>query len=152
MTLDDATKEKYCNIYRDFTKPWTSGAIPDWGKAAEECGRFLADDVVWINSPPIPKVEGKKACIACAAADYTSFLSIVQVIQAIWCTDDGWVNVIVNSAPTAYNADKSKIVAILEPGMNRIHINGEGKIDQVYYYWDTSKIMPQVMSTADDNA
>jgi hypothetical protein len=77
---------------------------------------------------------------------------MVHVIEAIWCTDDGWVNVIMNAASTAYNADKSKIVAALQPGMDRVHINGEGKIDQIYFYWDTSKIMPQLMSTADDNA
>jgi hypothetical protein len=96
-------------------------------------------------------VEGKVAFIA-GAADWASFVSMVHVIEAIWCTDDGWVNVIMNAASTAYNADKSKIVASLEPGMIRAHINGEGKIDQVDFYWDTSKLMPQVWSTADDNA
>jgi hypothetical protein len=151
MTFDDATKEKYGEIYRGFTKSWTSGAIPDWEKAIEESARFVADDVVWINSPPLPKVEGKEAFIA-TGASWAPFLSIVHVTQAIWCTDDGWVNVIFNAALTAYNADKSKIVASLQPCMNRVHINGEGKIDQIYSYWDTSKIIPQLMSTADDSA
>jgi hypothetical protein len=151
MTLDDATKEKYCDIYRDFAKSWTTGAVPDWDKAVEECARFVTDDIVWIHPPPLPKVEGKKAFLA-MGADWTSFLAIVHDIQGIWCTDDGWVNVFYNLAWTAYNADKSKIVAGLEPGMGRVHINDEGKIDQIYYYWDTSKIMPQVMSTANDNA
>jgi hypothetical protein len=151
MPPDDATKEKYCNIYRGFTKSWTSGAVPDWDKATAESARFVADDIV-INHPAlIPKVEGKAAFIA-AGADWASFLAIDHVIQAIWVTDDGWVNVIVTAASTAYNADKSKIVAALEPGMVRVHINDEGKIDLVYYYWDTSKLTPQVMSTADDGA
>jgi hypothetical protein len=96
-------------------------------------------------------VEGKAAFIA-MGADWSSFLAIVHVIQAIWVTDDSWVNVILTAASTAYNADKSKIVAALEPGMARVHINGEGKIDLVYMHWDTSKLMPQVMSTAADNA
>jgi hypothetical protein len=150
MTLDDATKEKYCDIYRGFTKSWTSGAVPDWDKAALESSHFVAADIVWNNPPPLPKVEGKKAFIA-MGGDWASFLSIVHVIQAIWCTDDSWVNVILHAASTGYNADKSKIVAALEPGMCRVHINGEGKIDKVHMYWDTSKIMPQVWSTAADD-
>jgi hypothetical protein len=150
-TLDDATKEKYCNVYRDFTKSFTSGGIPDWDEAVKEAARFVADDFLQINPPPLPKVEGKEALLA-AGPDWASFLSIVHVIQAIWCTDDGWVNVIFSAASTAYNADKSKIVASLQPGMSRVHINGMGKIDHWDFYWDTTKIMPQVMSTADDNA
>jgi hypothetical protein len=63
------------------------------------------------------------------------------------------VNVITNSASTAYNADKSKIVAsLVEPGMVRVHINNEDKIDLVYYYWDTSKLTPQVVSATDNGA
>jgi ketosteroid isomerase-like protein len=151
MTLDDAIKEKYCNIYRGFTKSFSSGAIPDWHKAGEEAARYVADDVVWIHPAPLPKMEGKKAIIA-MGTDFASVLTIVHGIQAIWCTDDGWVHVILNEAWTAYNADKSKIVAGLEPRMGRVHINDEGKIDQIYYYWDTTKVLPKLMSTADDNA
>jgi hypothetical protein len=150
-TLDDATKEKYCNIYRGFTKPFSSGAIPDWNKAAEEAARFVSDDIVWVKPHPLPTVEGKRAFIA-MGTDWSSFLSVLYVIQGIWCTDDGWVTAIVNAASTAYNADKSKIVAALQPGMMRVHINSEGKIDHVDNYWDISKTRPKIMSTAADHA
>jgi hypothetical protein len=117
----------------------------------EEAAHFVADDFVWIHPAPVPKVEGKNALLA-LGADWSNILTIIHGIQAIWCTDDGWVNVILNEAWTAYNADKSKIVSGLEPRMGRVHINDENKIDQVYFYWDTSKVMPKLMSTADDNA
>jgi hypothetical protein len=59
------------------------------------------------------------------------------------------VNAVTTVSSTGYNADKSKIVAALFPGFNRAHFDAEGKIDKLYSYYDTSKVMPQMMSTAD---
>jgi hypothetical protein len=138
MTLDDATKEKYCDIYRAFTKSWTNGP-PDWDKTAEVSAALLTDDFVFSNAS-LPKIEGKEAFMA-SLAGWANIISMMHGIQAIWCTDDGWVHVIYNLAMTSYNADKSKIVSKMEPGMSRIHINEEGKIDTMESYWDTSKFL-----------
>jgi hypothetical protein len=146
MTLDAATKEKYCSRYKEFAKSWTSGAV-DFDKVPDIVAPYLADNAVQ-NNADFPPIEGKEAILA-SFADWKSTLSLIYDIQAIWCTDDGWVNVIYNMSFTTYNADKSKIVAFLQPGVNRAHFNAEGKIDKMDSYWDTSKVMPQMMSTAD---
>jgi hypothetical protein len=71
-------------------------------------------------------------------------LALIHGIQHIWCTDDGWVNVILSMSYTGYNADKLKIVAVTTPAMNRVHINEERKIDIYESYWDTSVLLPKL--------
>jgi hypothetical protein len=149
MTLDAATKEKYCSLYKESTKSWTSGAV-DFNNLPDIVTSTLADNVVQCNAD-LPRLEGKEAVIA-SFANWTSTLSLIHDIQAIWCTDDGWVNVIITMAYTGYNADKSKIVASVQPAFTRVHFDAQGKIDESHSYWDTSKLMPQLMSTAADSA
>jgi hypothetical protein len=146
MTLDAATKEKYCSLYKEFAKLWTSGAVNS-DKVPDIVAPYWADNAVSYNAD-LPPIAGKEAILD-SYADWRNVLSLIHDIQAIWCTDDGYVNVIINMPFTSYNADKSKIVASLQPGLTRAHFNTEDKIDKVYSYWDTSKVMPQFMSTAD---
>jgi hypothetical protein len=140
-TLDDETKAKYCDIYRSFTAPWTTGAF-DAPTVKEVARKYLADNVVQTNAD-LPKTEGLEAWIA-TVDGWGNTLALIHDIQHIWCTDDGWVNVIYSTSYTGYNADKSKIVAVTTPAMSRAHINGEGKIDIYESYWDTSVILPKL--------
>jgi hypothetical protein len=139
--LDDQTKAKYCDIYRSFMEKWTKGAF-DIPTVKEEGRKYLADNCVQTNGD-LPKVEGLEAWIA-SMDMWGNTLALIHDIQHIWCTDDGWVNAIVSMSYTGYNADKSKIVAVTTPGMNRAHINEEGKIDIYESYWDTSVLFPKL--------
>jgi hypothetical protein len=140
-TLDDETKAKYCEIYRSFTTDRKDGAF-DMSTAKELGRNYMADNIVTTNGG-LPKIEGLEAWNA-SMDQWANTLAMVHDIQHIWCTDDGWVTVIVSLYFTCYNADKSKIVAVTTPGMNRVHINEEGKIDIFESHWDTSLLLQKL--------
>jgi hypothetical protein len=140
-TLDDETKAKYCELYRSFTANWTKGPF-DIPTIKEDFRKYLADNVVLTNAD-LPKFEGLEAVVA-SMDMWGNTLANIQDIQHIWCTDDGWVNLIISMSYTGYNTDKSKIVAITTPAFNRAHINEEGKIDMFTSYWDTSILLPKL--------
>jgi hypothetical protein len=140
-TLDDETKAKYCDIYHSVTAKWTKGPF-DIPGAKEDGRKYFADNIVQTNGD-LPKTEGLEACLASMDA-WGNTLALIHDIQHIWCTDDGWVNVIISMSYTGYNADKSKIVAVTSPAFNHVHINEEGKIDIFTSYWDTSVLLPKL--------
>jgi hypothetical protein len=140
-TLDDETKAKYCDIYSSSTAKWTKGTF-DIPTIKEECRKYLADNVVTKNAD-LPKTEGLEALLA-SIDMWGNTLALIYDVQHIWCTDDGWVHAIYSMSYTGYNADKSKIVAVTSPAMDRVHINEQGKIDLHESYWDTSVLLPKL--------
>ena len=147
MELDEATKAKYCQIYKDFTKPWTSGSVDDFvavAKAALE--PVLADDFKILNGEPvIQTIQGKAAYIESFSA-WVNIVSLIHDVNNIWCTDDGWVHVIGKGSMASKKAsDTSKIGSASFEYYNKVHINGEGKVDEWVSIWDSKRIMAATM-------
>mmetsp|Transcript_815 Transcript_815/g.1279 ORF Transcript_815/g.1279 Transcript_815/m.1279 type:complete len:142 (+) Transcript_815:33-458(+) len=138
-TLDAATKEANCRVYRNLFEPFTSGVFDV--EKVKEGAKFVADDIVY-NNGGLPLIKGKDDFLK-SFEGFSAIKVLVHTPDTIFCTNDGWVTCIGSFAGSGVKADGVTPFGWCDKYCNRALIV-DGKVKELHSCYDLDKIM-QVM-------